>query len=517
MGTLLQMIGSYDPAMFRARQQQAQAEVANTQAEANLRRQMVADNELKAKLQQRAMQDEEVMRQVLLSGAKDPVKAAIVAGMSGSGVVKFGTLINQQKKAALALQGEEFKREAEQHKRVGEVLGAVMSVKNPEDRLTAIRSANVALQPYNVQIPEHASPTQLDILMGLHGHLGTYLDQSKKRMDEETAAFDLEQKRKLAPFQENKAAAEATSAILKASGQEPTQPAEQARINALANPKPVAGRDVPLPPDVEAQRTRMAAANSAASAANTPIEPLGPGDPAANEILGQTGLSIPAFSVLTGQMGSLPRSGALRSAAMKEAQEFARKRGVDISTLASQYKTYNTVLSGNISRLNNTKIMENELQGTIENLQGVVNQADLGKLKFANVARVWAGQEVNDPLAQQYAMHLSQLRNELTAYYAATQGRTGNNITLEDKREAEGVIKNGVSTGSLQGLSAAVKSSTDKMGTIMQRSVDNAGKAVWDLFGVGKNYKPKAGGGEEKPKQRQKWALDANGNPVRVQ
>ncbi len=189
---------------------------------------------------------------------------------------------------------------------------------------------------------------------------------------------------------------------------------------------------------------------------------------------------------MTGQSSQLARDKVTREKAAKEAEAWAREHHVDIATLASQYKTYNDVLSANISRLNNTKIMETELEGTIDNLKSVATAKDLSQLRIANVIKVWAGQEVNDPLAQQYALHLSQLRNELSAYYAATQGRTGNNITLQDQRDAELVIRDGVSTGSLDGLRNAVQSSTEKMGTVMKGSVARAQQAVWSLFGVKK-------------------------------
>jgi len=211
-------------------------------------------------------------------------------------------------------------------------------------------------------------------------------------------------------------------------------------------------------------------------------------DPDSQNILSQTGLSMNAFFHLTGRSSQLPRDARTRNAAAQEAQAWARNNNVDIATLPSQYKTYNDVLSGNIARLNNTKIMESELEGTIENLQSVVKDSDLGQLRVANVVKVWAGQEVNDSLAQQYALHLSQLRNELSAYYAATQGRTGNNITMQDQRDAEMVIRSGISKGSLDGLRDAVKNSTGKMDTVMTASVERARKQVWNLFGVGKNY-----------------------------
>ncbi len=218
-------------------------------------------------------------------------------------------------------------------------------------------------------------------------------------------------------------------------------------------------------------------------------------DPNSQNILSQTGLSINAFRLLTGQGSQLPRDQATRNRAAKEAQEWARKNNVDIATLPSQYKTYNDVLSANISRLNNTKIMESELLGTIDNLKSVAKDADLGRLNFANVAKIWAGQQVNDSLAQQYALHLGQLRNELSAYYAATQGRTGNNITERDQRDAELVLRNGMAGGSLKGLQKAIENSTSKMGTVMQGSVERAQKQVWNLFGVGGNYNPTGGSG----------------------
>ena len=258
----------------------------------------------------------------------------------------------------------------------------------------------------------------------------------------------------------------------------------------------IPGRDVPYPPEVEAQRKRLNPPGGAAQASSIPESVI---DPTSQSILAQTGLSYPAFMVITGQMGSLPRDVATRRAAMTEAQQWANTRGVDVSTIGSQYKTYNEVLSRNIARVNNTKIMEAELQGTIENLQGVVNDKDLKGLRFVNVAKVWAGQEVNDSLAQQYAMHLYQLRTELAAYGAATQGRSGNEINIADLREAETTIKNGISSGSLQGLATAVANSTEKMKGIMDKSVQAARKAVWDLFGVGQNFKaPTEGQGPQR-------------------
>lgn len=262
----------------------------------------------------------------------------------------------------------------------------------------------------------------------------------------------------------------------------------------------VPGVDLPFSPEVQKQKISIASAQAQARAnaqaaaggggddtAATPV------DPNSGSILAQTGLSLNGFRVLTGAASQLPRDRFTRNKASAEAQKWANEHGIDISTMPSQYKALNDVLSSNVSRLNQTKIMENELDGTIQNLKQVANEKDLGRLNFANVAKIWAGQNINDPIAQRYAVHLYQLRNELAAYGAATQGRSGNNITLQDTNEAEKTIKNGISSGSLDGLERAVKDSTDKMGTVMQNSVDRARRGVWDLFGVGEHYKPQAG------------------------
>ncbi len=268
----------------------------------------------------------------------------------------------------------------------------------------------------------------------------------------------------------------------------PVTTPEGSQLKGELKHPPVPGVTTPFSVDVEAQKLRIREAGRPPVPA---MEPLGPGDPASNDILSQTGLSVAGFYALTGQNAKLPRDAATRRAAMLEAGEFARKRGVDISVMASQYAANNAALAGNVLRLNNTKIMEGEVLGTIENLQAVVKDKDLSRLNRANVIRIWAGQEVNDGLAQQYATHLQQLRNQMSAYLAATQGRSGNQILESDQREAERVIKNGLAAGSLSGLSTAIVNETEKMKGVLEKSVDRSTQAVWNLFGVGQNYKPK--------------------------
>lgn len=219
-----------------------------------------------------------------------------------------------------------------------------------------------------------------------------------------------------------------------------------------------------------------------------PAQP--PIDPNSQSILAQTGLSLPGFMALTGDSSKLPRDKASRNKAFKEAEEFANKRGVDASTLASQFKAYNETLEKNIMRVNNTKIMEDELASTLENLKPVADAVGMGKLRVGNLANQFAQGEFNDPTMQQYAFHLNQLRAELAGYNAALQGRSGSGITQQDYTEAEHIIRDGLDSKAATGLSEAVHAATGKMRSVMERSVDNSRKAIWDLFGVGNKYKP---------------------------
>jgi hypothetical protein len=251
-----------------------------------------------------------------------------------------------------------------------------------------------------------------------------------------------------------------------------------------------------LTPEEEAQYKRLHPPAAAGGA--TLVDAPGMADPAASEILGQTGLSINAFRLLTGQASQLPRDQATRNKAALEAQKFAKAKGVDISTLPSQYTTYNKVLSFNLTRQSMATVQEQEIQGTIQNLKAVADDASLRRLRWTNVAKIWAGQEVNDPTAQQYAFHLEQLRSEIVAYNLIAQGQVNADGSLKqsdegDLRRAEATIKKGIDSGSLQGLEDSVRNSTAKMSPVLQRSVESARKGVWNLFGVGKNYKGPAG------------------------
>jgi hypothetical protein len=263
------------------------------------------------------------------------------------------------------------------------------------------------------------------------------------------------------------------------------------------------------PNSTPAEKTQAAAAlklSTAQKIAGRPVTNIDMGavqpssvDPASGSILAQTGLSAPAFAFLTGNNAGMPRDRAIKAKAIAEAQAWANKNGIDISTIQSQYKGYNQTLTEGIHRLTATQVMEDELKGTIANMRQAVKDEGLGQVKWANVAKLWLGGQVNDPQAARVNMHLNQLRSEIAAYNGATQGRTAGSLTVDDSKHADKVINDGLGAGSLEGLLRAVEDSTAKMTPIMQRSIDRSTRGIWDLFGVGKNYKNKAPAADAPP------------------
>ncbi len=206
-------------------------------------------------------------------------------------------------------------------------------------------------------------------------------------------------------------------------------------------------------------------------------------------ILAQTGLSIQAFNYLTQGTSTMSRmTSAQRNQIMRESTNWLNKQGIDVSTFQSQYKAYNDVLTSNIERFNKTKIMENEVLSTADNLTAVATAKDLGSLKWGNVAKLFAGEQFNDPLVTKYSFHLEQMRNELAGFYAASQGKSSPDVI--DNQDAANTIKSGLNSKSIAGFKDAVENATKKMSTVLNTSVNAARKSVWDLFGVGGKFKP---------------------------
>lgn len=174
---------------------------------------------------------------------------------------------------------------------------------------------------------------------------------------------------------------------------------------------------------------------------------------------------------------------------MQEVENWANNKGIDVSTFKSQYEAYNTALQSNIKRVNNVKVAEGELKGTLDNLSSAADDASFRDMKIENVVKLWAGQQFNDANVSKYAFHLNQLRSEMALYNAAASGKPSTDQA--DYAEAEKIIKDGFAAGSVKGFQQALTNSVEKMDAVLSQNVDRTNKQVWDLFGVGENFQGK--------------------------
>lgn len=428
----------------------------------------------------------------MIAGRKSPiVGAAMIDGMTrGALAAQRERMAADQQAQHLREQGATFARQTAQD---------VLKLTDPVARQQYLAYAHdIGVQHFGLpadwtqRIPAH--DTQDTALTSLKGELANKLkafDADKHWQGVAGTPGEANVRFKLSNGQSipvNKARALVGQAVYDSAGQVAYAPPPTAKtkpVYRVGADKRTLEKVGEIPADAQVVQAPQPPRITVNAGAGAVAEPL-PADPASRDILSQTGLSLNAFRYLTGQASQLPRDAATRNRAAAEAQTWARKRGVDISALPAQYKAYNATLERNIERLNNTKIMEQELAGTVQNLQGVLGNT--GRVRLANVWKIWAGEQVNDPQAQQYAFHLGQLRNELAAYYAAAAGRPGSGITISDLQEAERTIKNGIGQGGLQGLASAIHNSTAKMGPVMEQSVERSQRAIWNLFGVGQNY-----------------------------
>lgn len=223
-------------------------------------------------------------------------------------------------------------------------------------------------------------------------------------------------------------------------------------------------------------------------------------------ILSAAGLSLPAFNYLTQGTASMSRMpAAQRNQIMNEAQAWLNKNGVDISTFQSQYKAYNDVLQKNISRANQTKIMAGEVTGTADALISAIQDntktsgsfggkpaysfggSDMSSLKATNVLDLLLGNQTNNKFAQTYSTQLTFMANDLAGYLAAARGASS--PELQDQKDAANIISNGMNAGSTQAFRDTITSNEDKVSGVVNSAVNSTQKQVWDLFGVGGQYK----------------------------
>lgn len=219
---------------------------------------------------------------------------------------------------------------------------------------------------------------------------------------------------------------------------------------------------------------------------------LGTPDPTAPNITGQTGLSMNGFNYLVGNMAAMGRDKETRNKAAAEAGAFAAKSGTDVATIKARYTALNNTLQNNLQRANQMEVLEQEVQGTVQNLAPVADKISPSNIKWTREGVQFVGGIQNDPNVQEYTTYLNQLRADLAGFNAVSGGKmteNGNARTDEsDFAAAEKIIGNGLNSGGARGLAHAIQMTGQKNRAIVDTAVDNANKRVWDLFGVGKNY-----------------------------
>ena len=208
-------------------------------------------------------------------------------------------------------------------------------------------------------------------------------------------------------------------------------------------------------------------------------------DPESQSILAQTGLSIPAFSFLTTGVKALTRmSSDLREKFMDEAEEWSIKGGVDISTFQSEFQAYNEVVKRNIKISALVGLSGEDIKLSLDMLGKITKEGDYGDLKFKNLVKLWAGKEVNDPVAMKYKFNLNDLRSAISGFFAVQQGRT--QTYQSDMEDAKELISDGLATGSIEGLIETIDTVSARAVEIADQSVGLAQDAVWEMFGVEK-------------------------------
>ena len=208
----------------------------------------------------------------------------------------------------------------------------------------------------------------------------------------------------------------------------------------------------------------------------------------ANNFLQTSGLSYPAFLVLSGQSSQLSRDAATRKAAMAEATAYAKKMGVDPTTFASRFKALNEVTGQNEQILANVNRLENDISSTLDNLEAASKNSNFGSVKYSNDLKQWVAKNLNDSDATQYAIHLNQLQNEYAAYNKAIQGNFGKEITDAEISQARNVIQSGIAKSGITGLRTAIENTTSKLTPVFENSLNRSRQKIWDLFGVGDKF-----------------------------
>jgi hypothetical protein len=219
----------------------------------------------------------------------------------------------------------------------------------------------------------------------------------------------------------------------------------------------------------------------------TSANDLGPPDPTSDNLSKQIGLSEMGIHAATGDL-----NGRASIPYLNELNAWAVKNNKNIDTIKAQAKAINETLKATSERNQLGVIQEREIQGSIETITPILEDMNAGKINKANVLKIWAGGQVNDPAAMKAVDQLTRLKEELAGYNAIANAKITNghpNPEVNETKAANEVITNGLNSGGLRAFGESIASSAQKNREILLKTQDDANAQLFNLFG-GTYHKP---------------------------
>ena len=212
-------------------------------------------------------------------------------------------------------------------------------------------------------------------------------------------------------------------------------------------------------------------------------------DPQTQNMLDHAGLTLPVFMVVIGKTSSLAR-GRTRTEAIEKASLWLRERGIDPSTMETEYENYNEALGFNIRKYNLVRGAESEIYQDIQNIRSVVERMGLSEVNVLDQFKIGAQRQFNDPNVAEYIFYINQIQSNFALLNWASQGGGGQGVTDAIMRDSKAIISAGASQRTLDGLFRGLQRSVRGMANVNREAVNRTRGNVWNLFNVREHYNP---------------------------
>ena len=221
-------------------------------------------------------------------------------------------------------------------------------------------------------------------------------------------------------------------------------------------------------------------------------------DPQTKNMLDHAGLSLPEFMVVIGKTSSLAR-GRTRTEAIEKANRWLREKGIDPSTMSTEYENYNNALGFNIRKYNLVRGAESEIYQDIQNIRSVVERMGLSEVQVLDKFKIGFEGQFNDPDVAEYIFYINQIQSNFALLNWASQGGGGQGVTDAIMRDSKAIISAGASQRTLDGLFRGLQRSVRGMANVNREAVNRTRSDVWELFNVKEHYTPIAIEGDTLP------------------